>query len=114
MSRGKRKKHEAMAKHRKTKRPKKRTPGPLRGVMKRQRRRQRKKVSFSRLKSLPAFFLFMAEHRAQLQKSNPHWTAAETAKKLGKMWHKQPKKDKEMYKEQAERLRRKKQKRKSK
>nr|XP_009477834.1 PREDICTED: high mobility group protein B2-like [Pelecanus crispus] len=114
MSREERKKHEAMAKHHKTKHPKERTSGPLRGVRKRQRRQQKKRVSFSTAKQpLPPFFLFMAQHRPQLQKSNPHWTVVETVKKLGKIWHKQPEEDKEMYKEQATCLRRKKQKRKA-
>ncbi|XP_010293970.1 PREDICTED: high mobility group protein B2-like [Phaethon lepturus] len=103
-AREKRKKHEEMAKH-----PKERTSGPPRGV---RRRQQKKRVSFGRAKQpLPAFFLFMAQHRPQLQKSNPQWTAVETAKTLGKLWHKQPEKDKEMYKEKAAQLRRRKQKR---
>ncbi|XP_009469169.1 PREDICTED: high mobility group protein B2-like [Nipponia nippon] len=114
MSKEERRKHEEMAKHHKTKRPKERTSSPLRGVRKRQRGQQSKRVTFSRAKQpLPPFFLFMAQHRPQLQKSNPHWTVVETVKKLGKMWHKQPEEDKEMYKEQAARLRRKKQKRKA-
>lgn len=113
-SREKRKKPKEMAKHHETKHPKERTWGPPRGVRKRQRRRQRKRVHFTTAKRpLPAFFLFMAKHRPQLQKSNPHWTEVETVTKLGKMWHDQPEKDKERYKEQAARLRRRKQKRKA-
>uniref|UniRef100_A0A8C8B5N9 HMG box domain-containing protein n=1 Tax=Otus sunia TaxID=257818 RepID=A0A8C8B5N9_9STRI len=77
------------------------------GVRKRQRRQQRRSGRFTTAKKqLPAFFLFMAQHRPKLQKSNPHRNAVETAMKLGKMWHKQPEKDKEMYKEEAARLRR--------
>ena len=113
MSREERNKYEEVAKHHKTKHPKERTSGPPRGVRKRQRRRQRKRVSFTTAKQpLPPFFLFMAQHRPELQKSNPHWTAVATVKNLGKIWHKQPEKDKEMYKKQAAQLR-KKQKRKA-
>lgn len=113
-ARKRRMKHEEPTKHHKAKRPKKRQSSPPRGVRRRQRRQQSKRVHFTMAKrALPAFFLFMAEHRPELQKSNPHWTAVETAKKLGKIWHSQPEKDKEMYKEQAARLRRKKQKRKT-
>uniref|UniRef100_A0A8C0AN17 HMG box domain-containing protein n=1 Tax=Buteo japonicus TaxID=224669 RepID=A0A8C0AN17_9AVES len=79
-SRKERKKHEEMAKHHKPKHPKGRRSGPK--------------------QSLPPFFLFMAQHRPGLQKSNPYWTAVETVKKLGTMWHEQPEKDKEMYKEE--------------
>ncbi|XP_010085075.1 PREDICTED: high mobility group protein B2-like [Pterocles gutturalis] len=97
---------EEMAEHHKTKHPKKRTSGPPRGVRTGQRR-QRKRVSFATdKKPLPAFFLFMEQHRPELQQSNPHWTAAETAKRLGELWHHQPEQDKEMYKEQAAGLRR--------
>uniref|UniRef100_A0A663EI03 HMG box domain-containing protein n=1 Tax=Aquila chrysaetos chrysaetos TaxID=223781 RepID=A0A663EI03_AQUCH len=114
MSRKERKKYEEMAKHHKPKHPKGRRSGPPREARKRQRTRQRKRVRFATAKQpLPPFFLFMAQHRPGLQKSNPSWTAVETVKKLGKMWHKQPVKDKEMYKEQAAQLRRIKQKRKA-
>nr|XP_010308757.1 PREDICTED: uncharacterized protein LOC104641714 [Balearica regulorum gibbericeps] len=110
-SRQKRKKNKDVAKHHETKHPKGRASGPPRGVRKRQRRQRRKRVSFPSAKqALPPFFLFMAQHRSQLQKSNPHWSVVETVKKLGKLWHKQPEDDKEMYKKQAARLRRKKQK----
>lgn len=113
-SRKERKKHEEMAKHHKPKHPKGRRSGRPREVRKRQRTRQRKRVRFVTAKqSLPPFFLFMAQHRPGLQKSNPYWTAVETVKKLGTMWHEQPEKDKEMYKERAAQLRRKKQKRKA-
>lgn len=83
-----------------------RASDPLRGVRKRRRRKPRGRGRFSTTKQpLPAFFLFMAEHRPELRKSNPHWTAAETATKLGKRWHEQPEREKEMYKQQAARLR---------
>lgn len=83
-----------------------RASDPLRGVRKRRRRKPRSRGRFSTTKQpLPAFFLFMAQHRPELQKSNPHWTAAETATKLGKRWHEQPEREKEMYKQQAARLR---------
>uniref|UniRef100_A0A8B9IR21 HMG box domain-containing protein n=1 Tax=Anser cygnoides TaxID=8845 RepID=A0A8B9IR21_ANSCY len=81
---------------------------------KRRRRKPRSRGRFSRTKQpLPAFFLFMAQHRPELRKSNPHWTAAETAMKLGKIWHEQPEVEKEMYKQQAARLRGQKQARKA-
>uniref|UniRef100_A0A8C4VAT7 HMG box domain-containing protein n=1 Tax=Falco tinnunculus TaxID=100819 RepID=A0A8C4VAT7_FALTI len=71
--------------------------------------RSRKRLGFPTAKQpLPPFFLFMAQHRPELQKSNPRWTAVKTVKKLGKMWHKQPEDNKERYKEQAAQLRRKK------
>lgn len=113
-SRQERKKYKEMAKHHKPKHPKGRRSGRPREARKKQRTRQRKRVRFATAKRpLPPFFLFMAQHRPGLQKSNPYWTAVETVKKLGKMWHKQPEKDKETYKEQAAQLRRKKQKRKA-
>lgn len=91
-----------------------RASDPLRGARKRRRRKPRSRGRFSRTKQpLPAFFLFMAQHRPELRKSNPHWTAAETAMKLGKIWHEQPEGEKEMYKQQAARLRGQKQARKA-
>uniref|UniRef100_A0A663MY25 HMG box domain-containing protein n=1 Tax=Athene cunicularia TaxID=194338 RepID=A0A663MY25_ATHCN len=81
--------------------------GAKRRLRKRQRRRPRKSGRLTTTKKpLSPFFLFMAQHRLELQKSKPHWTAVETAMKLGKMWHKQPEDDKEMYKKEAARLRR--------
>lgn len=69
-------------------------PDSLQGVRPPQRKRP-----------LPAFFLFMEEHRPCLQRLNPHWTAAKTAIKLGELWHSQPEGVKEMYKQRAARLR---------
>ncbi|XP_008943140.1 PREDICTED: uncharacterized protein LOC103777336 [Merops nubicus] len=87
---------EEMAKYHETTRPENRTSDRLRGVRRRQRR-QRKTVTFTTAKQpLPPFFLFMAQHRAQLQKSNPHWTVVQTATKLGEMWHNQPERDKKI------------------
>uniref|UniRef100_A0A669PS39 HMG box domain-containing protein n=1 Tax=Phasianus colchicus TaxID=9054 RepID=A0A669PS39_PHACC len=53
---------------------------------------QRKRTNNLRTpkKPLPAFFLFMEEHRPYMQRMNPHWTAAKTAMKLGEKWHSQP------------------------
>ncbi|KAJ7427951.1 hypothetical protein WISP_02543 [Willisornis vidua] len=68
-------------------------------------RRGTKSVRFSgRSRPLPAFFLFMAQHRKELQSAHPNWTVVQMAKRLGKMWHKLPRKEKERYMEQAERL----------
>uniref|UniRef100_A0A8V0YZV8 HMG box domain-containing protein n=1 Tax=Gallus gallus TaxID=9031 RepID=A0A8V0YZV8_CHICK len=66
-------------------------------------RRRRMDVNVTRRKPLPAFFLFMEEHRPYLQRLNPHWTAAKTAIKLGEKWHSQPQSVKDRYKEQAHR-----------
>jgi len=86
LSRKERKKREEMAKRRKTKRRTERTPGAPRGVKKRQRRQQRKRVKFTTAtQPLRAFFLFVVQHRPALQKSNPHWTVVQTVKKLGKL-----------------------------
>uniref|UniRef100_A0A8B9ISV5 HMG box domain-containing protein n=1 Tax=Amazona collaria TaxID=241587 RepID=A0A8B9ISV5_9PSIT len=106
MSRKREKNSKKAAKHRRPRRTKKRASRALRGVQKRQRRRQKKRVSFSTDKQpLPPFFLFMAKNRRKLQRSNPQLTAVEMAKTLGKMWHQQPQSDKEMYRKQAEYLR---------
>lgn len=81
-------------------------PDSLRGVRSMQlERRRRMDVNVTRRKPLPAFFLFMEEHRPYLQRLNPHWTAAKTAIKLGEKWHSQPQSVKDRYKEQAARLR---------
>nr|XP_013799779.1 PREDICTED: high mobility group protein B2-like [Apteryx mantelli mantelli] len=108
MSSEEKKKYKDMAKQHNAKYATKGTSDPLRGVRRRERKRQRKRNSLTTKKQpLPAFFLFTAKHRPELRKLNPHWTAVETVKKLGKMWHKQPEKDKAMYKQQAALLRRK-------
>nr|XP_009663846.1 PREDICTED: high mobility group protein B2-like [Struthio camelus australis] len=113
MSREEKKKYEDIAKQHNAKYTTARTSDPLRGVRRQQRKRQRKRNSLTTMKQpLPAFFLFAAKHRPALRKSNPHWTAVETVKKLGKMWHEQPEKDKATYKRQAALLRRKNQSRK--
>lgn len=96
-------KKQEMAKYRRTNRSRGRRSGTPRGV----RRQRRRRVSFSAgNKPLPAFFLFMEEHYRDLQKSNPHLSGAEMAVKLGKMWHEQPEKDKDVYKKKAAQLRR--------
>lgn len=76
---------------------------PSRGV-RRKGRRQQRRIRF-REAMLPAFFLFMQQHRAELQRAHPRWTAVATVKELGKMWHRQPEQDKTKYKEQAAWLR---------
>lgn len=76
-----------------------------RRVRKMQKKRPRK-VRFNLVnKPLPAFFLFMAQHRLQLQKRKPHWTQVRIVKKLAEMWHHQPEKCKERYKDHAAWLR---------
>uniref|UniRef100_A0A8C4W0K8 HMG box domain-containing protein n=1 Tax=Gopherus evgoodei TaxID=1825980 RepID=A0A8C4W0K8_9SAUR len=75
-----------------------------------QRRRGKRGNQTKRKRPLSAFFLFMAAHRPALERSNPGWTMVEIAKKLGTMWHQQPDKDKEVYKQKAAQLRQKKQK----
>lgn len=95
-----RKQQQEMAKHRRSYRSRGRRSGTPRGVRRQQRRRKR--VSFSGgNKPLPAFFLFMGDHYRDLNLSG-----AEMAVKLGKMWHEQPEKDKDMYKKKAAQLRR--------
>ncbi|XP_009082977.1 PREDICTED: high mobility group protein B1-like [Acanthisitta chloris] len=44
-------------------------------------------------------------HRKELQDANPHWTVAQTAKQMGRMWRNLPEEDKEKYREQAAQLR---------
>uniref|UniRef100_A0A8B9PMN5 HMG box domain-containing protein n=1 Tax=Apteryx owenii TaxID=8824 RepID=A0A8B9PMN5_APTOW len=100
------KKYEDVAKQHNAKYATKGTSDPLRGVRRQERKRQRNSLT-TKKQPLPAFFLFTAKHRPELRKLNPHWTAVETVKKLGKMWHSQPEKDKAMYKQQAALLRRK-------
>ncbi|XP_010140771.1 PREDICTED: high mobility group protein B2-like [Buceros rhinoceros silvestris] len=82
-------------------------PDPLRGVRKTQKKRPRR-VKFNVVnKPLPAFFLFMVQHRPRLQKRVPHWTQVMIVEKLAEMWHNQPEKRKEMYKDHAAWLRKK-------
>ncbi|XP_064491001.1 high mobility group protein B4 [Pseudopipra pipra] len=67
--------------------------------------RGRKSVRFSgRSRPLPAFFLFMAQHRKSLQATNPRWTVVQMAKRMGKMWHKLPQRERERYMDQADRM----------
>uniref|UniRef100_A0A8C6ZDA7 High mobility group box 4 n=1 Tax=Nothoprocta perdicaria TaxID=30464 RepID=A0A8C6ZDA7_NOTPE len=100
MSREEKKKYQDMAKQHNAQRATTRRSDPLRGVRRRQRKRQRKSLA-PKKRPLPAFFLFAANHRPGLRECHPRWTAVETVKELGKMWHQQPEKDKTRYKEQA-------------
>ncbi|XP_027759057.1 high mobility group protein B1-like [Empidonax traillii] len=69
--------------------------------------RGRKSVRFSsRARPLPAFFLFMAQHRKSLQASYPNSTVVQMAKRMGRMWHKLPRREQERYMNQAERMKR--------
>ncbi|XP_071406147.1 high mobility group protein B2-like [Pithys albifrons albifrons] len=62
-----------------------------------------KRVCFTdQSRPLPAFFLFMAQHRKELRSAHPNWTVVQMAKRLGKMWHKLPIRIKEQYMEQVE------------
>uniref|UniRef100_A0A8C3T973 HMG box domain-containing protein n=1 Tax=Chelydra serpentina TaxID=8475 RepID=A0A8C3T973_CHESE len=105
------KKYEELARVHNARCVKKKKSDPLRGVRRSQRKRRGKRGNQTKRKRpLSAFFLFMAAHRPALRKSNPGWTMVEIAKKLGTMWHQQPDKDKEMYKQKAAQLRQKKRK----
>uniref|UniRef100_A0A8C0GSG5 HMG box domain-containing protein n=1 Tax=Chelonoidis abingdonii TaxID=106734 RepID=A0A8C0GSG5_CHEAB len=105
------KKYEELARVHNARCVKKKRTDPLRGVRRSQRKRRGKRGNQTKRKRpLSAFFLFMAAHRPALERSNPGWSMVEIAKKLGTMWHQQPDKDKEMYKQKAAQLRQKKQK----
>ncbi|XP_023797041.1 high mobility group protein 1.2-like isoform X2 [Cyanistes caeruleus] len=67
-------------------------------------RRFGKSVRFRSRRALPPFFLFMERHRRRLQRTYPNLTMVQTAKRLGRMWQRLPEEDKEMYKEEAERM----------
>lgn len=79
-----------------------RPPCRMKGRTQSKRRRQRQSA---KQKPLPAFFLFMEDHRPQLRCENPHWTVVQMAKKLGAAWHQQTKAEKERYLKKAARLR---------
>lgn len=111
MSAEEKKKYEEMAKQHNAQYAKKKKSNPLRGVRRVPNTRDRKKSRRTK-KPLPAFFLFMADHRPALKKSNPRWTVVDVAKELGAMWHKQPEKDKDRYKQKAAQMRQKTQKKK--
>lgn len=104
-------KHEEMARRRsRCHASKGKKSSPLRSVSKLHRRRQRTRSVRRRARSrkrrpLPAFFLFMKDHRPQLKCNHPDWDVIQIAKRLGVMWHQQSCEDQEKYKKEAARLR---------
>ncbi|RMB91220.1 hypothetical protein DUI87_32356 [Hirundo rustica rustica] len=73
-----------------------------RALRARRGRRFGKSVRFRSRRALPPFFLFMEKHRRRVQRSYPNATAVQQAKRLGRMWQRLPREDKDMYREMAE------------
>lgn len=69
-------------------------------------RRYGKSVRFrSSGRPLPPFFIFMEKHRRRIQRKHPNLSMVQTAKRLGRMWHRLPERDKDMYKDMADHMR---------